>query len=244
MKKRYHLLDGIRGLVLISMILYHASWNLVYIYGMDWKWYRGTWAHLWQQSICWTFILLSGFCYSMGGRHLKRGLQVFGGGLLVTVVTLLVMPQNRVVFGVLTLIGSCMLLMIPLQKLLKRVKPEIGIAVSALLFILAGNINQGYLGFGEWNIIRVPRILYSNLFTTYLGFPEPAFFSTDYFPLMPWLFLFVAGYFLYHILNRRDILQKRFFEKNIPILGFLGKHSLLIYLLHQPLLYVGMEVLL
>lgn len=244
MKKRYHLLDGIRGLVLISMILYHASWNLVYIYGMDWKWYRGTWAHLWQQSICWTFILLSGFCYSMGGRHLKRGLQVFGGGLLVTVVTLLVMPQNRVVFGVLTLIGSCMLLMIPLQKLLKRVKPEIGIAVSALLFILTGNINQGYLGFGEWNIIRAPRILYSNLFTTYLGFPEPAFFSTDYFPLMPWLFLFVAGYFLYHILNRRDILQKRFFEKNIPILGFLGKHSLLIYLLHQPLLYVGMELFL
>ncbi len=244
MKKRYHLLDGIRGLVLVSMILYHASWNLVYIYGLDWDWYRGAWAHLWQQSICWTFILLSGFCWSMGGKHLKRGLLVFGGGALVTVVTLLVMPQNRVVFGVLTFIGSCMLLMIPLHQLLKRIKPEMGITVSMLLFILTGNINDGYLGFGDCNILKLPRVLYCNLFTTYLGFPEPAFFSTDYFPLMPWLFLFVSGYFLYRIFIHKGILQKKIFEKNIPFLGFLGKHSLLIYLLHQPLLYVGMELLL
>ena len=96
MKKRYHLLDGIRGLVLVSMIVYHATWNLVYIYDMDWKWYMGKGAYLWQQSICWTFILLSGFCWSMGKKPLKRGLQVFIRGIRVTVVTLLVMPHIRI----------------------------------------------------------------------------------------------------------------------------------------------------
>ena len=98
-RKRYHLLDGIRGIVLVSMIAYHFSWNLVYLYGVKWAWYRSTGAYVWQQSICWTFILLSGFCWSMGKQPLKRGLLVFGGGLLVTAVTLAVMPYNRVVFG-------------------------------------------------------------------------------------------------------------------------------------------------
>ena len=109
-KNRFQLLDTIRGIVLISMIIYHATWNMVYIYGMDWNWYKSRGAYIWQQSICWTFILLSGFCFSLGKRHLKSGLMIFGGGLLVTLVTLLAMPQNRVIFGVLTCIGSCILL--------------------------------------------------------------------------------------------------------------------------------------
>ncbi|MBQ9644441.1 MAG: DUF1624 domain-containing protein, partial [Lachnospiraceae bacterium] len=40
--RRYHLLDGIRGITLISMILYHAAWDAVYLLGADWPWYQGT----------------------------------------------------------------------------------------------------------------------------------------------------------------------------------------------------------
>ncbi len=78
-KSRYELLDSIRGLVLISMILYHACWDLVYLFGKNWSWYQGTGAYLWQQSICQTFILLSGFCWSLGKKPAKRGLIVFLG---------------------------------------------------------------------------------------------------------------------------------------------------------------------
>ena len=59
--QRYGIFDGIRGITLLSMIIYHGAWDLVYIYGVKWDWYRGAGAYLWQQSICWTFILLSGF---------------------------------------------------------------------------------------------------------------------------------------------------------------------------------------
>ena len=83
LKNRYALIDTIRGLALVSMIGYHGAWNLVYLYGMDWKWYQGREAFFWQQSICWTFILLSGFCWSMGRRQLKNGITVFLSGLLV-----------------------------------------------------------------------------------------------------------------------------------------------------------------
>lgn len=136
MKKRYELFDSLRGLVLISMILYHGTWDLVYMFGKEWSWYHGTGAYLWQQSICWSFILLSGFCWSMGKQPLKRGLMVFGGGLIITFVTLLFMPENRVVFGVLTLIGSCMLLMIPLHNGFKSLMPVIGLIGSVVLFLI------------------------------------------------------------------------------------------------------------
>lgn len=107
---RYALLDELRGLDLVSMMLYHACWDMMFLFGIWMDWYAGMPGRLWQQSICWVFILLSGFCVPLGHRTLKRGAQVFAAGALVTVVTLVFMPEDRVVFGVLTFLGSAMLL--------------------------------------------------------------------------------------------------------------------------------------
>lgn len=103
---RYALLDELRGLDLLSMMLYHGCWDLVNLFGIQADWYYGLPGHLWQQSICWVFILLSGFCVQLGHHTLRRGAQVFGAGALVTAVTLLFMPEDRVIFGVLTLLGA------------------------------------------------------------------------------------------------------------------------------------------
>ena len=59
-KTRLHLLDALRGFLLLNMIAYHGLWNLVYLFGVDLLWYRTTPGYLWQQFICWSFILLSG----------------------------------------------------------------------------------------------------------------------------------------------------------------------------------------
>ena len=58
---RYRLLDELRGLDLISMMLYHGMWDVVFLFGVAQKWYTGRPGFVWQQSICWVFILLSGF---------------------------------------------------------------------------------------------------------------------------------------------------------------------------------------
>lgn len=146
---RYALLDELRGLDLVSMMLYHGCWDLVNLFGIQADWYYGLPGHLWQQSICWVFILLSGFCVQLGHHTLRRGAQVFGAGALVTAVTLLFMPEDRVVFGVLTLLGSAMLLTGLLEKQLRRVPPAAGFAISAVLFALTRNVSVGYLGFGS-----------------------------------------------------------------------------------------------
>lgn len=242
--KRYDLLDTIRGVVLVSMMIYHGTWNFVYIYGMDWEWYRGTGAYLWQQSICWIFILLSGFCFSLGKRHLKSGLLVFGSGGLVTLVTVLFMPSNRVVFGVLTCIGSCILLVTILEKGLKKIPEKIGALFSFFVFLFTKNTNLGYWGWGNGKGIRLPREWYRNLASAYLGFPDRKFYSTDYFSLLPWFFLFLTGFYLYQIVKKRNWLEMRFFRGKILIFSFLGRHSLIVYLLHQPVIYGLQELFL
>ena len=243
-KKRLPLLDSVRGTVLVSMIIYHATWNFVYMYGMDWPWYQSKAAYVWQQSICWTFILLSGFCFSLGKHHLKSGLMVFGGGALVTLVTLIAMPQNRVVFGVLTCIGSCILLVALIEKIIRKIPSVAGMPMCFVFFLFTKNINSGYVGFGEVLRIMVPKVWYRNYLTTYLGFPFPQFYSTDYFSLFPWIFLFLTGFYLWGIFERNNWWNNPILQVKVPVLSFLGRHSLLIYLLHQPIIYALQELIL
>ena len=238
-------LDALRGITLISMAVYHGMWDLVYLFGLRADWYNETPGYLWQQSICWCFILLSGFCWGLGRKPLKRGLMVFGGGALVTAVTVLVMPAERVVFGVLTLIGSAMLLMIPLHTLFRKIPAQlapIGALASVLLFFLTRNVARGSFGFEGIRLGAVPEAFYQNYLTAYFGFPPDGFYSTDYFPLLPWFFLFLTGYFIFRAVSpliRRKKESGGFSPAPAAMKPFcwIGRHSLILYLLHQPVIY-------
>ena len=234
---RLHLLDALRGFLLLHMIAYHGMWNLVYLFGIHAPWYNDTPGYLWQQFICWSFILLSGFCWSMSRNHLKRGLMVFAGGIVVSLVTGIFMPENRILFGILTCIGSCMLLLIPLEKGLKKIPAAAGAALSFSAFFLLRNCASGTLGFENLVICRLPEFLYRNNLTAFFGFPHASFFSTDYFSLLPWFFLFLTGFFLFRITSQAGWNEKLFAKGQFPLLNFLGRHSLIVYLLHQPVLY-------
>lgn len=238
MAQRYALIDGIRGLAIVNMILYHAIWDLVYLYGCDWQWYLGPVGTLWQQAICWTFILVSGFCLPLSSHPLQRGVEVSLAGLAVTMVTLAVMPQALIVFGVLTLIGAAMILVGLLRPWLSRLSQASGALAYGcfLLFLVTKHVQEGWLGLFGWRIALDPA-LYANMLTTFLGFPAPGFYSADYFPLFPWLFLFLTGYFLYHFLAKHDALRV-FVRGYCPPLEWAGRYSFWIYLAHQPVISV------
>ena len=242
-KIRYHLLDTLRGITLISMMLYHTVWDIVYIFGINWGWYRSVGAYVWQQSICFTFILLSGFCWSIGRHHLKRGLTVFAAGALVSAVTCLFLYEDRVIFGVLTLLGTAMLFTIPLDKLFCKIKPQYGLLVAGLLFFLTRNVNVGSLGFEGTQLVTLPTGWYDRGYgMAFLGFPSESFYSTDYFSLIPWIFLFFMGYFLYQLLCKREgmgsgVIRNALVGGKCRPLEFIGRHSLLIYMLHQPVVF-------
>ncbi len=235
--RRLELLDTIRGIMLVSMICYHAAWNMVYIYGVNWKWYKSGQAYAWQQSICWTFILLSGFCFSLGKRHWKNGMIISLAGILVTLVTIVVMPQNRVVFGVLTCIGACILVVSLIERFLGKIHPWVGLLGAFSCFLFTKNINYGYLGIGTVRLIEIQKSQPGNYGAAFLGIPFAGFVSTDYFSLIPWLFLFITGFYLHKIFKRYELMKLSFMKWKFPVFSFLGRHSLLVYLIHQPLIY-------
>ena len=162
--------------------------------------------------------------------------------MAVTAVTLIIMPSVRILFGILTLLGSCMLLLIPTERFLRKIHPVLGLFLNVLLFFLTRNLRLGYFGFGALNLFPAPEQLYQNIITAFFGFPYEGFYSSDYFPLFPWLFLFLAGFFLFDIFKRNNLL--RFLQKgDLPFFGYVGKHAFLIYLLHQPVLYIFCKLL-
>lgn len=234
---RLRLIDTYRGLTIISMILFHACWDIVYFdLGLTSKFLYGTKAYIWQQSICYSFILLSGFCFSYGKHHLKRGLMSLGGGIIISIVTSIVIPEERDLFGVLWLLGSCMLLMIPLDKVFikNKISYLIGLIISLALFIITRNVNHGYLGFEGYNICRLPNTIYNGYIMTYLGFMDSKFYSSDYFSIIPWIFLFLTGYFIQKLIKDNN----RLFKLGIKPLEIIGRHSFIIYMLHQVVLYL------
>ena len=99
---RMWLPDALRGLALLNMLAYHAMYDWVYVFGHESSWYN-IWApgcHVWQQYICWSFILLSGFSFPLAKRPAKNGLIVAGCAAVLTFVTAVFMPSEAIWFGV------------------------------------------------------------------------------------------------------------------------------------------------
>ena len=241
-RPHYGLLDTVRGVCILSMVAYHGMYDLVDIFGLPSAWYTGLPGYIWQQSICWTFILLSGLCWQLSRRHVKRGLLLVGCGAAITLITWLVMPSQRILYGVLNLLGLSALLLIPLDKVFRKIPAWAELGGALLLFALTKNVSRGSLGFEGLVLCRLPRWLYATDLLAVVGFPSPSFWSTDYFPLLPWFFLFCAGYFLWSLLDKSPR-AKALLRPGLRPLSFLGRHSLALYLIHQPALMAVFTVL-
>ncbi len=246
---RYNLIDAIRGLTIISMILFHACWDLVYFGMISPDFMKALPAVIWQKSICCTFIFISGFVFCLGKRHVKHALVTLGCGILITLVTCIFMPDARDIFGVLWLLGISTFIGMLIKPCLEKSKVfcVIVFVLCFVLFILFQDLVRGYIGVGGTPLIYLPSFLYRNYGTALLGFPFRGFYSSDYFPVLPWSLLYVCGLCSYLIFFETDSGESGFgtkkegtvklLTKDIPFLSFIGRHSLLIYMLHQPLIF-------
>lgn len=141
----------------------------------------------------------------------------------------------NILFGVLHLIGAAVLLSALLRRFLDRAPALPGAIASFVLFLFLRSVPMGYLGIGELQLFELPRQLYSVPFLFPLGLPGPGFYSADYFPLIPWIFLFWTGLFLWRFLRPYAEETVRGWPACRPLV-WLGRHSLWAYLLHQPVL--------
>lgn len=234
--KRYRLIDALRGASVISMVLYHLMFDVVYVIGVDIPWYSAAPGHIWQQSICRSLIFIAGMSFCMSRSTLRRGIIISICGAVVSTATILADEKLAIRLGILTFTGAAYLIMTLLRPLMKRIPSMGGLLSSLLLFALTRGVPRGYIGFDELPLLRLPKVLYSRPGAAFFGFPSPSFHSADYFPLIPWIFMFAAGYFFWKIIKGR-----KYFDR-VMALGFrplewIGRHTIVIYILHQPILY-------
>ena len=241
MRKRIWELDTLRGVLILLMIGFHLAYDLVYLYGLV-----GLNTPLAQRIFQffdnWAgapFLFLSGLCVTFSSRPVRRGLQVFGCGMVITAVTagmyVLQLADKGIIiyFGVLQCLGVCMLLWQVFRKLPKGALLAIGIVLAA-----AGL----YLKFGDTRPVDFPWLIP-------LGIVNWGFTSSDYFPLLPNFGYFLIGAFLGHTFYRERTTRFPAVNPERPLIrffSFFGKHSLFIYMLHQPVLagLVGLWVML
>jgi len=217
---RIELLDLWRAIAVAVMVAFHLCYDLSLFGRFPAEALRTAPA----RAIVWfsggSFILISGTVLRLSHSPLRRGVTVLCCALAVTAVSML--AGYPVAFGALHLIGVCMLVFGALRERLERV-PALPLAVgAAAAFALTAALTASVRVSVPW--------LYP------LGLRRADFYSADYWPLLPWAFLYLLGLPLGRALDARrgcPLLHRRFPRA----LTAPGRHSLLIYLLHQPLIY-------
>lgn len=233
---RIFLLDELRGLLILNVVAYHTLYDLVYLFGVKLPWFRSEGAYWWQQWMSGSLIFLAGISCLLTRSNLRRGVKTFLLGMVLTAATALVMPGELILFGILHFMGCAMLLFALLQPLLDKIPPRAGLWACLALFVLTKNIYYGNVGIPYLWEVAVPEAFYASPLLFPLGLPHPTFASSDYFPLVPWAFLFLAGSFLGRKIPAGKVPD--FARKSrLPLLGRVGRHTLGIYLVHQPLIY-------
>ena len=230
---RIGLIDVLRGMALVAMATYHFTWDLELFHYVDpgtatvgaMKWYA--------RGIASTFLILVGISLVLAhGKAIrwsafgKRFAMVAGAASLVTIGTYFAMGRGFIFFGILHQIALGSLIGLAFLRL----------PVALTLIVAAA-------------MIAAPHFLRSEFFDTpvlwWVGLSSIDPFSNDYVAVLPWTGMILIGMALAklglasglfeHLANKHP--------ENNPLgrlLALAGRHSLALYLLHQPILLAGL----
>ena len=233
--RRVHLMDELRGVLIIGVVLYHLLYDLAVLFPVGIPWMFSDWMNSVRNICAGALIVVSGISCHYTRSNWRRGLRAFGLGMLLTVVTALFIPSQLILFGILHFFGSMMMLYALLQPLLEKVPTMVGLLGSTLLFFLTWPIFSGFIRVLGVTVY-LPEFLYNKPLLFPLGFACQGIASADYYPLIPWGFLFLAGSFFGRYV-RASRLPEFCYRSHLPLLARIGNHTMLIYLVHQPVIY-------
>lgn len=228
---RIALFDELRGFTTISMVVFHASYDLAYLYGVEMPWFtQGPFQDIWRATISWTFLALAGWMTSFSRNNVKRA-AVYGlCALAVFAATTIAAVDTPVNFGILACMAGSTALYAIASPVLRRIPPSVGAVSCLLLFFLT---------------LGVPRATYPVEGLAWLGFPSPAFASGDYYPLIPFAFMYLAGSFgarLFKAVRGSSAYPLWARTVHMPVFDWIGRRSLVIYLLHQPVIIAVLSI--
>ncbi len=222
-------LDIARGLAIAMMVVYHAAWDADFFglaprgffAGWGWDWFR--------YAILSSFLLLVGVGLVLAHgegfrarRFWRRLVPIAVCAGLITLASALAFPRHMIVFGVLHCIAVSSLLGLAFLRLPWLITGLAGVAVIA----------AGALSFAAFD----------TPFVGWIGFRETPPASRDFVPLVPWFGVVLLGMALARLrrlLPATDTAGKPGARAGRG-LAFAGRHSLLVYMAHQPVLFLAM----
>ncbi len=232
-RKRIALLDEIRGVCIYCMVFYHAFYLLGDLLRLEFCQKLFRFFEPAELVFASAFIFISGICTQFSRSVPRRGLLLLCVALAISAVTILLLPklgynafQDR--FGILHLLSVSMLLYAAGRKALEKIPVPAGTSVCILLYVLTA--------------IFVPRIHVTVPFLFPLGLCSETFYSADFFPLLPHLFVFLLGTFAGRTIRAREI-SERYYRVHAHLFAWCGRNSLWIYLLHIPILLLIIQLI-
>jgi uncharacterized membrane protein len=230
---RFWEVDTIRGIAVVLMIIYHFIFDLAYFGAYSGNMLSSPW-QTFARSIGSTFIFVMGISLTLRynrldpklgqkqlfRKYLLRGAKLFGWGMVITIVTYFVVGSGFVIFGILHLLGLSTMLAYPFLR-------------SRWASLFGG---LAVIGLG----VYVSDLVVPSPWLIWFGVKQFGRYMVDYYPVIPWFGLVLLGIFvgftLYPHGARRFALPDLRHIAPIRALTYLGRHSLPIYLIHQPIL--------
>lgn len=231
---RFWEIDLLRAVAIILMIIFHFLYDLDYFGDYDFNLNTVLW-WVFRWSVAIIFLTLVGISLTLTfsraetegapvkttyQKTIKRGLMIFSWGLIITFITWAFLREVVIMFGVLHLIGVSIILALAFLKL-----RQWNLAIGAVIIIAGIFLRFYYFGF-PWLV--------------WLGFRPYEYNYIDYFPMLPWFGVIIIGIFLgnnlYPNYTRKFKLPDLSENSVMKMFTFIGRHSLLIYLIHQPVL--------
>lgn len=228
--ERYPEFDALRGLALVCMAVYHLAYDLVSFGLVELAFWEGFWWWF-PRCIAAAFVTLAGLSIALrrartgaGPRaFLARGLRLAGVAASITAVSYLVLGSRAFVFfGVIHLIAFATLASYPLAD-----RPAAAAVLGTAVLVMG---------------LALGTRRFPGLSLAWLGLRPEGYHPADYLPVLPWYAWFLFGIALAALLypgGLRRFEPPRAFTKSTParVLAWLGRHSLIIYLVHLPALY-------
>lgn len=243
-RERVRMLDILRGGAMVLVVFYHIVYDLRFIYGLNipaaiTPGQRGF--EILHICFLWVLFAVSGICSGYSRDPVKRGAVLYIIGFLITLGTTLFMPSELIVFGVLSCFGACMVITGLIDPLIKKVPWLPRFIAAVVLWIMLRNFHHSGAADLIFTQIQLPPIDSDWLYP--IGITGEHFRSADYFPIIPFIFIFLAGNALYEPISQHKLPQW-FYNAKCAALEFMGRHSLIIYAVHQPILLIIFGILL